>query len=77
MKASVGRWQKNKDLFWYTKDKGAPLQPAFKPQFPCDVRKPANCALTLRRLRAGGAGSSVTDEIAAIKAEEDRVRAPL
>lgn len=44
VKASVGRWQKNKDILWYTRDK------------------------------ASGAGS-VADEIAAVKAEEDRVRA--
>jgi hypothetical protein len=44
VKASVGRWQKGKDIFWYTRGKG-------------------------------GAEDSVAAELAAVKAEEERVRA--
>jgi len=43
VKASVGRWQKGKDILWYTRDK------------------------------AGGPGG-IADEVAAVKAEEERVR---
>jgi hypothetical protein len=44
VKASVGRWQKGKDILWYTRGKG-------------------------------GAEDSVAAELAAVKAEEERVRA--
>ena len=43
VKASVGRWQKGRDILWYTRDK------------------------------AGGPGG-LADELAAVKAEEERVR---
>jgi hypothetical protein len=45
VKASVGRWQKGRDLLWYTKG------------------------------GKGGAQDSVAAELAAVKAEEERVRA--
>ena len=43
VKASVGHWQKGRDILWYTRDK------------------------------AGGPGG-LADELAAVKAEEERVR---
>ena len=43
--ATVGRWQKGRDILWYTRDK------------------------------TGGPGG-LADELAAVKAEEDRVRVP-
>ena len=46
VKASVGRWQKGRDILWYTRDK------------------------------EGGAGG-LADELAAVKAEEERVRRSL
>jgi len=45
VKASVGRWQKGRDILWYTRDK------------------------------EGGPGG-LADELAAVKAEEERVRTP-